>query len=100
MIMLADFSSERAAQLETDLLRQATLRLWVMPMRVLPLGLRAAASLCSPAVFLSWLGMISAMLSISFANTKFCSSFLNSCINMTTSVNDANHHSATDPSAS
>ena len=32
--------------------------------------------------------MISAMLSISFANTKFCSSFLNSCNNKTKSVND------------
>jgi hypothetical protein len=28
---------------------------------------------------LSWLGMISAMLSISLTNTKFCSSFLNIC---------------------
>jgi len=31
------------------------------------------------AACLSWLGIISAMLSISLANTKFCSSFLNNC---------------------
>lgn len=70
-------------------LRQATLRLAVDSMRRNPRcrpffpATRIEGS--SPSVGedgvatdpLSWLGMIRAMLSISFANTKFCSSFLN-----------------------
>jgi len=65
--------------------KQATLRLAVISIffgdRFLPLPLVSVLpwSGAATAACLSWLGIISAMLSISFANTKFCSSFLNSC---------------------